>query len=386
MRSLYIQPIKSCWVGMIAVAALTSFGPVLSRSMGQDGVALYQQRLEEWKDIIIELYLLRQEYSLAPTFDESNRIREKYEQTKEAGNRKIRELKIAAAQAYREKPRTTAEYHEFLVNSLAFDMEQTEDQEIAYIMAQALASQPITRTDVARRVGMSFFLHNEFEKAEKLLKSAQSGNDESANVLQHYVDLIPRMKKIWEDEVKKRARDKETGLPRAIVETTRGRFVIELFENDAPNTVANFVKLAQSGFYDDLDFFTVIPYQFAVTGSPSNDLQGSPGYVLKNEAIDPAKRRGNFRGSVCVPALNEGAEIAGSIFMITFAPYSEANTPKYCNFGRVIEGIEVVDSLTRSMTPDNQPIEDYKPDKIKSIKIENLKDHPYEPEVIRQSQ
>lgn len=348
-----------------------------------DGVKQFQDRLDEWKKIIIELQILRQEYYLSRTREESEEFKQKYDATKKAGDEKIKELKLAAAQAYRDKPREGTDYYNLLINSLAFDQEATENQGLAYEIAKALNTRPINRPDIARRVGIAFFLHNEFDEAEKLMKFAVSSNVEGAEALQESLNMIPRLKPIWEKEKKRRAEDENKDLPRAIFETTKGTFVVELFEDNAPNTVKNFVKLAKQGFYDDLFFFQALPFKYILTGSPNSNASGSPGYALKNEALDREKRRGNFRGTLCVPARDENANVAGSIFMITLAPYSQANTDGYCNFGRVIKGMEVVDSLERSHDRSSQPIESFQPDKIIKVTLENLRDTEYEPEIIR---
>ena len=70
--------------------------------------------------------------------------------------------------------------------------------------------------------------------------------------------------------------------------------------------------------------------------------------------------------------------------MISLGPYGLANTADYCNFGRVIEGMEVVDLLERSHDKENEQIDEFKPDKIIKATVENLReDTQYEPEVVR---
>lgn len=364
----------------ILLASLIS-NPGFSQDTGPEE---FEKRLLEWRKIIIELRIAREEYYLAESYDESIEMRKKYDAIKESGNQKIREMKRAAAKAYQQKPRKGTIYHEFLINSLMFDVERTEDQEIAYLMAKALDTQPIARPDVARFAGLSFFIHSDFDKAKKHLDFGMSQSEDGMQEFKLRRDLISRLKPVWEQELKRREEDKKTKLPRAVFETTKGKFVVELFENDVPNTVKNFVKLAKSGFYDGLDVFLVLPLKFATTGSPNGELTGSPGYVLKNEALDPKNRRGNFRGTLCAPSLeSDDSKVAGSIFMITFGPYGDANTNEYCNFGRVVEGMEVVDALNRTNSLKGEPLENPKIDKITSVTIENLRDHDYEPEVIR---
>ena len=352
---------------------------------GGDGVARFEKKLNDWREVIIEMQILRQEYYLAPSLDESIELKKKYDASKKKGDAIIRELKFAAAQAYRDKPREATDYYNFLVNSLGYDLEVTEDQEVAFAMAQAINTRTISRPDIARRVGLSHYLNNSYDVAEKLLTVAANSNEQGGEDLKQYIGLIPRLRTLWEKEVKAREADSKTKMPRAIFETTKGKFVVELYENDAPNTVKNFVSLAKQGFYDDLAFFQVLPFRFALTGSPNSTASGSPGYVIKNEGMDPTKRRPNFRGTLCTPARKDDKGlVAGSIFIISLGPYGLANTADYCNFGRVVDGMEVVDMLERSHDQENKEVENFRPDKIIKVTVENLReDTKYEPEKIR---
>ena len=352
-----------------------------SRASGQDdALAKFNEKLAEWKSTIIELTVLRQEYFFAETREAGQSLLEKYEKTKAAGTRIVRELKFAAAEAYQANPIQNSEYYKLLVRSLTYDFEDSGDMSVALAVAKALNSQPINDGEIASQVCKCFFMCDQFEEAEKLLAGAAAGDP----ALDQIAQLITKLKPRWEEEQQKRARDKDAQLPRAIFETTKGRFVVELFEDDAPNTVKNFVNLAQKGFYDKQDFFRVIPFTFAATGSPNADINGNPGFFLKNEGIDPLKRRGNFRGTLCAPSWNEdNTRVLGTIFMITFGPFQPANTSGYCNFGRVIKGMEVVDALARSQNKEGEKNEEFKPDKVLKVTLENLRDTVYEPEVIR---
>src|SRR5882672_8518334 len=143
---------------------------------------------------------------------------------------------------------------------------------------------------------------------------------------------------------------------KATFETTHGTIVAELFEKDAPNTVANFEKLANSGFYDGVKFHRVIP-EFVVQGGdplsrdlPEGDRRigtGGPGYKIDCEtAGNPYKHE---LGALSMA--HAGKNTGGSQFFIVL---DEKNT-RHLNgvhtvFGKVIEGIDVVPKISQNDT------------------------------------
>ena len=149
----------------------------------------------------------------------------------------------------------------------------------------------------------------------------------------------------------------------ATVETDKGSFVIELFPQSAPETVNSFVFLAQEGYYDGVTFHRVLDGFVAQTGDPSGTGRGGPGYTFEDE-IDPDL---TFDGPGWVAMANAGANTNGSQWFITYSAQPDLNG-RHTIFGKVIEGMEVVDSLTRrdpSADP-NAPLGD----KILSVTIE----------------
>jgi peptidyl-prolyl cis-trans isomerase B (cyclophilin B) len=113
---------------------------------------------------------------------------------------------------------------------------------------------------------------------------------------------------------------------------------IELFEKDAPNTVANFKKLADQGFYDGLTFHRVIPGFVAQGGCPRGDGTGGPGYTINCE-INPNKHE---RGTVAMA--HAGRNTGGSQFYICYQPQPHLDG-EHTVFGKVIEGMEHVDAF-----------------------------------------
>lgn len=120
-----------------------------------------------------------------------------------------------------------------------------------------------------------------------------------------------------------------------------GEFVIQLFPDKAPITVDNFVKLARSGFYDGTTFHRVIDGFMAQGGDPTGTGTGGPGYEFQDEFSDLTFDRAGL-----VAMANSGPNTNGSQFFITYAPTPWLNG-LHTIFGEVIEGMDVVNAITR---------------------------------------
>ncbi len=127
----------------------------------------------------------------------------------------------------------------------------------------------------------------------------------------------------------------------ATLHTEKGEVVIQLFPQQAPYTVNNFIFLARSGWYDDITFHRVLPGFIAQTGDPSGTGLGGPGYFIVNE-IAPGL---SFDREGMVGMANAGPNTNGSQFFITFGPAGHLDG-KYTIFGQVISGMDVLRQLT----------------------------------------
>lgn len=127
---------------------------------------------------------------------------------------------------------------------------------------------------------------------------------------------------------------------RAILETNKGSVVIALYPEEAPLTVANFIKLARQGFYNGLSYHRVVPNFVAQSGCPRGDGWGGPGYTIRCEVNSLSYQRGSVGMAL------SGKDTGGSQFFITYSPEPHLDGT-YTIFGKVIEGMEVVDQLKR---------------------------------------
>ena len=127
----------------------------------------------------------------------------------------------------------------------------------------------------------------------------------------------------------------------AIIETEKGTIELELFEKDAPNTVANFEKLINEGFYDGLTFHRVIPDFVIQGGCPNGNGTGGPGYTIKCET----EGNPNKHGTGALSMAHAGKDTGGSQFFITHSPQPHLDGV-HTVFGHVIgDGMDVVNKI-----------------------------------------
>jgi peptidyl-prolyl cis-trans isomerase B (cyclophilin B) len=131
-------------------------------------------------------------------------------------------------------------------------------------------------------------------------------------------------------------------MKKAKIETDKGTMIVELYDDDAPKTVENFISLIQIGFYDGLTFHRVIPDFVVQGGCPKGDGTGGPGYTINCE-LDGEKQR-HDRGVLSMA--HAGRNTGGSQFFICHNRENTAHLDRnHTVFGRVIENIEVVDMI-----------------------------------------
>ena len=126
----------------------------------------------------------------------------------------------------------------------------------------------------------------------------------------------------------------------AIIQTNHGPIHVELYPDDAPKTVDNFVKLANDGFYDRVIFHRVIPDFMIQGGDPTGTGSGGPGYTFEDEFNDYRVERG------ALAMANAGPNTNGSQFFIVTTKAAPWLDGKHTVFGRVTEGMDVVDTIS----------------------------------------
>ncbi len=129
----------------------------------------------------------------------------------------------------------------------------------------------------------------------------------------------------------------------AVIETTKGTMKAELYARDTPRTVNNFVVLSRDGFYNGVKFHRIIKEFMVQTGDPQGDGTGGPGYEFEDEPVTRPYSRGTLAMA------NHGPNTNGSQFFIVHA--DAPLDPNYTIFGKVTEGLNVLDAIA------NVPVE-----------------------------
>lgn len=166
--------------------------------------------------------------------------------------------------------------------------------------------------------------------------------------------------------------------PTATIATNRGLFVLELFEDAMPVTVGNFISLSESGFYNETKFHRIIDGFMIQAGDPNtrtDDVstygRGGPGYTIQDEFVED-QRLTNVRGTIAMANTGQ-PNSGGSQFFVNTVDNSNLDfnkqplTSRHPVFGRVIEGMTVVDTISSVETgPGDLPVD---PVVIESITI-----------------
>jgi peptidyl-prolyl cis-trans isomerase B (cyclophilin B) len=147
----------------------------------------------------------------------------------------------------------------------------------------------------------------------------------------------------------------------ATMQTNHGTIELDLFDDDAPKTVGNFVKLARDGFYDGISFHRVIEGFMVQGGDPTGTGAGGPGYQFEDEFNDHKVERG------ALAMANAGPNTNGSQFFIVTADSCPWLDGKHTVFGRVKSGMDVVDTISQVDTDArDKPVDDVR---IESLRV-----------------
>ena len=333
-----------------------------------------------YRSILGKLHTLTVEYQTA-TPERKDKIQEEFDTLMPEAEKSRKTLVNAAIDAFGEAP-----YDNFIVAEFCISMIQYEsardNYEVAFKLADAIIARPEGLTDQAGGLYLmaadAAFGCMEFDKAEQWYAKAVSLKTQLSPESMGSQRDIAEQKKLWADELAIREKeDQADNLPRVLIKTNKGDMTIELFEDHAPNTVANFISLVKKGFYKDVPFHRVLPGFMAQGGDPTGTGSGGPGYMIDCECYakpgQPVPRK-HFRGSISMA--NAGRDTNGSQFFLMFGPVTHLNG-RHTVFGRIIDGIEVLADIQR-IDPQDEVIM-VEPDRIIEAKVLRDRGHVYEP-------
>jgi peptidylprolyl isomerase len=241
--------------------------------------------------------------------------------------------------------------------------------------------------EVRKAIGMVGLANCDFNLVERCWSPLKESGKLTGNEL-GYLNDLPTIRERWARELEIRQKESQLGNnPLVELTTSKGRIVIELYEDSAPNAVASFIYLVENHFYDKKTFFRVVKHVCAQTGCEKGDGTGDAGYQFKGEA-DLPDRRHHFRGTVSVALgsdetgkVNQNA--SGSQIYFSFLPMPFLDDT-YTVFGRVVEGMPSINLFrTMNLADEKERKEGNKrPEMILSAKVIRKRDHEYRPTIL----
>jgi cyclophilin family peptidyl-prolyl cis-trans isomerase len=241
--------------------------------------------------------------------------------------------------------------------------------------------------ELLEAIAFTAYAMNDYDLAEAVLKKL----DQQINLptkFQYMLENASDLKNKWERELKFReAEANSTSNPRVLLLTNRGEIVVELFEDQAPQAVANFIFLVERGFFKRKLFFRVSEHFAAQNGCPQGNGKGNAGYTIPGE-MKREDHRDNFRGSLffAIAANEETKEpvldSASSQFLMSMMPLPHLDG-KMTVFGRIVSGEQWLGTLARMDLSDEKQKKDKtnRPDFIIEATVIRKRDHKYVPEI-----
>ena len=358
----------------------------------------FDDSIEELREIIKTLARHEVTYlhvDSESSFDEKDKWEAAAEESKVVFNR-FKENALALFLAI-EKPapgnaqeqadfKETAFVARILNQGLFRDGEISRCYEVSKKLAELFPDELDIQTDMAR-ISM---LANDFDYAQNFAKANQGLIKDFSPKEQVLFQYIDELQTDFNRELKLREKDKTSNLP--LVEMKIAgideKIVIELFEDEAPETVANFISLIDAGFYEGIIFHRVISAYITHGGLMSMSKFEPTGYTIYDESKRP-DRRHHFRGSLATWSNSLEPNSCSAEFAIMNVPAPYLTETYHTVFGRVVSGMEIIDRFqpTRTLNEEERKeevIEDIIPETIESIKVIRRRDHDYEPNRVQE--
>jgi cyclophilin family peptidyl-prolyl cis-trans isomerase len=364
----------AAWVVAVTSVCLAQVPAVESQTPDPaTAKAEFEAARKQEKDLITELTLLQAEFQ-QPAADKKA-VAAKFESARDRIPATKDRLE-AAAFAMALADSTNASARELCGLVIASRL-QVDDATEALRLATLLDKAGAADGKVDMMAAAAAMVLSQLDEAATWLTKAESNGIQKPKVAELRASIEDERPKVEAEMAKRKADAAANDRPRVTITTSKGDIVVELFEDDAPNTVANFVSLVEKGFYDGTPFHRVIAGFMAQGGDPTGTGSGGPGHAIECECELPTARK-HFLGSLSMA--HAGKNTGGSQFFLTFRP-TEHLDGRHTVFGRVVEGFEVLPKLARTQVED-KPVDGVTPDTIVKATMLRKRDHAYTPKTL----
>jgi cyclophilin family peptidyl-prolyl cis-trans isomerase len=365
---------RAAWLAGVAMLVAIAGGrgsvPAADPPAGEPQ-AVFDQAFGRVKKLMADMTVLQAQYQ-QPKADK-RALEAKFEDAKREAETAVAELESAAI-GLLAVDGDNQDARQVAAGVLAGGL-QADDPAKTLAMAAALDEAGATDADTAMLAATAAVVLSRLEEAEAWLERAKAKGADTAD-LRATIDRD--RPKVDAEMARRKAEAEADDLPRVKISTSAGDLVVELFENEAPNTVANFITLVEKGFYDGTPFHRVIGGFMAQGGDPTGTGSGGPGHRIACECGREDARL-HFRGTLSMA--HAGEDTGGSQFFLTFRPTDHLDG-RHTVFGRVIEGDDVLAKLVRTQDAQGRPVPGVEPDTIVKAEVLRKRDHPYVAEML----
>ncbi len=351
----------------------------------------FDQLTEEFRQSVSQVQRAFFEYWNAPNADDAAALADDFDAVGKQGDVILKKLVVVGEKLFAEQTAGSGRADDalayFMTRVLVKYFEESQFEQ-AYLLAEKLVRNNPENAMAEIYLARSSLLTNRFgpeigpliEKHAEFFQKEGSIFETEKTLILAMFDLAAKFER---EMAIRNAEQQADDLPQVLFKTDKGEFVIELFENEAPQTVANFIHLVESGHYNGLIFQTVIDKTVAETGVLTKDLQVRDiGYTIHDEFERPDVRM-VFAGSVVL--YSETPNSGGSRFFIALASLPNFHG-RQTVFGRIKSGMETVFRLNKTFKIEEQKqieIEDVTPDRVISATVLRKRDHEYKPDKVQ---
>ena len=370
---------KSKLSRMLVIVVLLTTSCFATGQTPSNARAEFDQTFGQWKQLLDDMRMLqvKANHSDDAALPE---LQKQYDELLKQGEGFIPKLRDAAIAVYKLAPNEDREITRWL-SDISTDYMNSDRYAEAMPALYTLMEGQTTDPTIPGLAGITAFANHDFAAAKGFFQKAlnngvlSSLGQQLALEADNYVEYWKTEQELRES-TENATEDKK--LPLVKMVTSKGEILLELFEDEAPETVGNFVNLVEKGFYNGLVFHRVLGSFMAQGGCPKGDGSSGPGYMIYSEYPRSDSRK-HFTGSISMA--NIGRDTGGSQFFLTFLPTPHLNGG-HTVFGRVIEGLEVLPKLQRR-DPDKSADLAIQPDKIISAEVLRKRDHKYVPRKVK---
>jgi cyclophilin family peptidyl-prolyl cis-trans isomerase len=362
------------WIAVGVALVCGGMADVAVAQPPADARAEFDDAFGRLKKLVADLTVLQAQYQ-QPKADRAA-ITQRYIAVQQEAQAAGQRLESAAINLLAVDPKNAAARE--IAGGIVADALQFDDPEKALATADAIAAAGAADGQIALLAASAAMIVSDLDAVAAWLAKAKAAGAPADSLASIEGALAAARPKVEAEMAKRKADAAADDLPRVKLDTTAGDLVVELFENEAPNTVANFLSLVEKGFYDGTPFHRVIPGFMAQGGDPTGTGTGGPGHMIACECGNPDARM-HFRGTLSMA--HAGKDTGGSQFFLTFRPTDHLDE-KHTVFGRVIAGNDVLARLARTQDPEGQPVPGVQPDKIEKAEVIRKRGHAYVPQTL----